>query len=166
MRVIDLTGVGLSPAVLRRLQENAENREDIQFHFSQEADEEYMIDCETIPSALEFWQEEAKLSLDLEDLYDRLHQHLTQVQDHENLLQFLIRLTGTADAYNVATKVPLARRVLQMIQLMAQDRGICSQFVYLIHQGLSSCDDRVMADLRHFKLLSQTSRAFTPIDHS
>ncbi|MGR3973495.1 MAG: hypothetical protein QRY72_02840 [Candidatus Rhabdochlamydia sp.] len=126
MRVINLTGVGLSPGVLRRLQENAENREDIQFHFSREAAEEYMIEFETIPSALEFWQEEAELSLDLEDLYDRLHQHLTQVQDHENLLQFLIHLTGTADSYNLATKVPLGRRVLQMIQLIAQDRAICS----------------------------------------
>ncbi|MGR3973526.1 MAG: NEL-type E3 ubiquitin ligase domain-containing protein [Candidatus Rhabdochlamydia sp.] len=147
VRVINLTYTGLSPTVLMRLEESVRNVEGIQFHFSQEAAETYVIEFETLLPALAFWEEEAQLSLDCENICQKLDQQLSPVQDHTNLLQFLIRLTAVADYYNVATRIPLARRVVQMIWLMVEDPQICAQFAYLIHQGLASCDDRVMATL-------------------
>ncbi|MGR3972963.1 MAG: NEL-type E3 ubiquitin ligase domain-containing protein [Candidatus Rhabdochlamydia sp.] len=154
---IDLTNTGLSPSLMRRVQASVQDHENIQFHFSQEAVEEYMFEFKTLLFALAFWEEETELNLDPEDevipssnveaMCQQLHLLLPAEQDIENILQFLIRLTGTADYFNIATRTHLAKRVVQMIQLMTQDPEICVQFAYLIHQGLSSCDDRVMATL-------------------
>ncbi|MGR3911750.1 MAG: NEL-type E3 ubiquitin ligase domain-containing protein, partial [Candidatus Rhabdochlamydia sp.] len=148
IRSIDLTGSGLSPLIIQRLQAEALNHAGVQFYFSEDAAEAYIMEFEALLPALEFWEKEAKEApIDLETICYKLHQLLTQVQDHENLLTFLMRLTGTADFYNAATRECLAKRVLKLIQLMAQNTEICHHAAFLIHQGLSSCDDRVMTTL-------------------
>ncbi|MGR3912249.1 MAG: NEL-type E3 ubiquitin ligase domain-containing protein, partial [Candidatus Rhabdochlamydia sp.] len=162
--IIDLTGCGLSPTVIRRLQEDTYNSTCIQFHFSMDAADDYIIEFSTLLPAIEFWQEEAsqEMSITPEEICHQLHQILTQVQDHENLLTFLIRLTGTADYYNSSTRVSLAIRVIQMLQLMVKDKKLCHHAAFLIHQGLSSCDDRVMGvldDIGFYQTLCDLERA-------
>ncbi|MGR3912375.1 MAG: NEL-type E3 ubiquitin ligase domain-containing protein, partial [Candidatus Rhabdochlamydia sp.] len=147
-RTVYLTGCGLSPAVMRRLEEDTVNIEGMQFHFSIGAADDYIIEFSTLLPAIQFWQEEAGGEfLDPETVCHKLHQNLTEVQDHENLLTFLIRLTGTEDYYNSSTRSALAVRVLTMLQLMETDETFCHHAAFLIHQGLSSCDDRVMTTL-------------------
>ncbi|MGR3973395.1 MAG: hypothetical protein QRY72_02305 [Candidatus Rhabdochlamydia sp.] len=132
-RLVNLTGTGLSLTVLTRLQEHAQNIEGIQFHFSRQASKEYIIEFETLLPALQFWQEEAKSSFNLQMICQNLDQQLTQIQDHKNLLQFLIRLTGSADYSNLVTRAHLARRILNAAELMATDPETCIQFADLIH---------------------------------
>ncbi|CAM0116951.1 NEL-type E3 ubiquitin ligase domain-containing protein [Rhabdochlamydiaceae symbiont of Dictyostelium giganteum] len=148
-RIIDLTGCGLSPTTILRLQEAVGDNPDITIHFSENAAEEYITQFTDLFEAVTFWQEEAMqtLPITVEEMCGKIHHTLTQVQDHQNLLDFLMRLTGTTDYANRATKRVLAKRILTVIQLMAEDEQLCLPIAFLIHQGLSSCDDRVIATL-------------------
>ncbi|MGR3911952.1 MAG: NEL-type E3 ubiquitin ligase domain-containing protein [Candidatus Rhabdochlamydia sp.] len=148
-RTVDLTGTGLSPAVLSRLQEQARGMRGVQFYFSQETLEEYIVDFTELLPALEFWQEciEEDSFINIKELSKELHHRLTEIQDKKNLLSFLTRLTGTADYHNGATRPHLAERILQIMQRMSEDEEVCHHAAFLIHQGLSSCDDRVMTTL-------------------
>ncbi|CAM0117274.1 NEL-type E3 ubiquitin ligase domain-containing protein [Rhabdochlamydiaceae symbiont of Dictyostelium giganteum] len=154
IRAIDLTETRLSSTLINRLQEDTRHVEGMQFYFSEAAGEEYTAHFETLSEALEFWQEQAEdpLSLEIQSLSDQLHQTLTSLQDYQNLLRFLTRLTRTADYLNLTTRVQLARRVLELILVMAKDNELCSHYAFLIHQGLSSCDDRIMATLEEINL--------------
>ncbi|MGR3973956.1 MAG: NEL-type E3 ubiquitin ligase domain-containing protein [Candidatus Rhabdochlamydia sp.] len=146
-RSINLTRTGALASAFTRLQEQAQNLEGVQFHFSQAAPKEYVIQFETLLSALQFWQKAANASFDLKTVCQNLDEKLILIQDRKNLLQFLIRLTGSADYCNGATRAHLATRVLQAVHLMIRDQETCCQFAYLIHQGLASCDDRVITTL-------------------
>ncbi|MGR3912033.1 MAG: NEL-type E3 ubiquitin ligase domain-containing protein, partial [Candidatus Rhabdochlamydia sp.] len=149
MRTIDLTGCRLSPTIMRRLEEDTRDAEGMQFHFSRDAADDYITKFSTVLLATQFWQEQAEqeISFPPEAVCDQLYHTFTQVQDRKNLLSFLSRLTGTADYYNGSTRRALAIRILQMLQLMAEDEKVCHHAAFLIHQGLSSCDDRVMMTL-------------------
>ncbi|CAM0117251.1 NEL-type E3 ubiquitin ligase domain-containing protein [Rhabdochlamydiaceae symbiont of Dictyostelium giganteum] len=159
-RTVNLTGTGLSPAVLSRLQEQARGMRGVQFYVSQEALEEYVIDFTELLPALEFWQEctEEESFINIKELSKELHHRLTEIQDKKNLLSFLTRLTGTADYHNATTRPYLAKRILQIMQRMSEDEEVCHHTAFLIHQGLSSCDDLVMATLNDI-MIDQMRRA-------
>ncbi|MGR3912544.1 MAG: NEL-type E3 ubiquitin ligase domain-containing protein, partial [Candidatus Rhabdochlamydia sp.] len=163
-RSIDLTETGLSPAIIQRLQQESLSAQGMQFHFSLAAEKEHLIEFKTLLKSLEFWQQEAKETLvDLKKIDKQLHQNLPKAQDHQNLLTFLIRLTGTADFYNTATRELLAKRVLKMIQLIAENIEVCHHTAYLIHQGLSSCDDRITATLSDIGLYQKLKELQHPL---
>jgi hypothetical protein len=82
----------------------------------------------------------------------RLH---LDVDASETMAQFLGRLANTAEYRNVQTREPLARRVLKMISFLAEDEDTKSKAIDLIHGGLVSCDDRVIATLDDVELLEK-----------
>ncbi|MGR3912759.1 MAG: NEL-type E3 ubiquitin ligase domain-containing protein, partial [Candidatus Rhabdochlamydia sp.] len=148
-RIINLTESGLSPTVIRRLVAESASNLGIQIHFSEVATEPLIIEFNDLFEALEFWQQyiQEDRRVNIKGICNKLHRTLTQVQDHQNLLSFLTRLTETADYCNLATRESVARQVLHMIWLMAEDEVLCHHIAFFIHQGLSSCDDRIMATL-------------------
>ncbi|CAM0116861.1 NEL-type E3 ubiquitin ligase domain-containing protein [Rhabdochlamydiaceae symbiont of Dictyostelium giganteum] len=155
-RIIDLRGCALSPAVISRLQHDINHLEGMQFYLSEETEDEYITQFDNLFEAAQFWQEIIQEDMPkMAQVCDQLHQNLTQGQDHQNLLKFLTRLTGTADYSNIATRKDLARRVLNMLQLMTEDELLCCHMTFLIHQGLSSCDDRILATLSDMDLYQQ-----------
>ncbi|MGR3911938.1 MAG: NEL-type E3 ubiquitin ligase domain-containing protein [Candidatus Rhabdochlamydia sp.] len=149
IREIHLTGCGLSHAVITRLQEDTQDVAGIRIYFSLIEEEEYLNQFEDLFQALTFWQELIKQDMQVtpKEMCNQLHRTLTGIQDHQNLFNFLMRLTKTADYYNGATRKDLARRVFHMLGLMTQDKVLSQHIATLIHQGLSSCDDRISATL-------------------
>ncbi|MGR3912175.1 MAG: NEL-type E3 ubiquitin ligase domain-containing protein, partial [Candidatus Rhabdochlamydia sp.] len=148
-RTVDLMECGLSPQIMSRVEEDIHDAKEVQFHFSMGATDDYILEFSTLLEITQFWQEvaEEEISLDPEEVCHQLHQNLTEAQDHKNLLTFLMYLTGTADCYNISTRKALAVRILKILQLMTTDEKLCHHAAFLIHQRLSSCDDRVITTL-------------------
>ncbi|MGR3973524.1 MAG: NEL-type E3 ubiquitin ligase domain-containing protein [Candidatus Rhabdochlamydia sp.] len=145
MRSVDLSYTALSDAIISRFKEMIETRPQIQLHFAREALESPPSHPENLLSALTFWAQQLPpgRSIDVPQIHQQLLKMVTQEQDQQNLLTFLVRLTETADFKNLATRTNLVSRLLHTLQLITQDQHLCESITFLIHQGLASCDDRV-----------------------
>jgi len=75
------------------------------------------------------------------------------------MITFLDRLANTAEYRNIQTKQPLASRVLDMVSCISQDDDIKKQALDLIHEGLISCDDRIIATLDDIELFGRIQEA-------
>ncbi|MGR3912649.1 MAG: NEL-type E3 ubiquitin ligase domain-containing protein, partial [Candidatus Rhabdochlamydia sp.] len=164
-RIVDLTGSSLSLPILSRLQELSSVARGVRFYFSLESFKTSDLGFKTLLSALQFWEmyalEEPSFKLEtghLETVCQKFQQRKISLKDQENLLTFLTRLTVTADFQNKVTRTPLAIQLLQLLKLMADDLDISSQAALLIHQGLSSCDDRVMTTFSDLMLYQKLYR--------
>ncbi|MGR3912428.1 MAG: NEL-type E3 ubiquitin ligase domain-containing protein [Candidatus Rhabdochlamydia sp.] len=147
--IIDLTGCRFSPTIIERLQADMQNVAGTVIYFPSAEDEKLNPETTTLLEIFCFWQKLAKqhILIDMKEVCHKMTQILIQVQDQQNLLHFLIRLTKTTDYLNIATREDLAGRVCHILQLMAQDHELCQSMAFLIHQGLSSCNDRIIATL-------------------
>jgi hypothetical protein len=70
-----------------------------------------------------------------------------------HVLEFLGRLTETAEYKNSQAKPLLAKRVIEAFSLMAENESIKGRALDLIHQGLTSCDDRIISALEEIELM-------------
>ncbi len=144
-RQISLEGTGLSEALLNRLRETP--TPGIQFHFSHAA----AVPTQTFPdldTALTFWVKatnEATLA----------NPPITIDSDEalSEVLRFLSRLTETAEYKNPQTRPVLAMRVIEAFSLMAENEPIKGRALEIIHEGLISCDDRIISALEEIELM-------------
>lgn len=150
VRLVNLTGTGLSDEYIDRLRN--EPAPGMQFHFGRQ--QEYIPNepsFNNLEEAVNFWKDisprEAVPDLHLEG------QALT------NMITFLDRLANTAEYRNMQTKRPLASRVLDMVSCISQDDDIKEQALDLIHEGLISCDDRIIATLDDIELFGRIQEA-------
>jgi hypothetical protein len=143
IRVIDLTGTGLSETTTTRLRQT--EAPGIRFHFSQFAsastNEFYDLDA-----ALEFWIETAQ--------DETVSKPILNIEVHlQEVLRFLERLTTTAEYQNKQARPLLARRVIDVFTLMANDSVIRDRAVDQIFRSLASCDDRIILGLQDIELM-------------
>lgn len=149
-RLVNLTQTGLSDAYIDGLRN--EPAPGMRFLFDRQ--QEYIPNppsFNNLREALNFWKNIAPreympyLSLEGQKLDD--------------MIIFLNRLTNTAEYRNRQTKQPLATRVLNMVSLISQHNEVKEQALDLIHEGLSSCDDRVIATLDDIELFGRIQDA-------
>jgi hypothetical protein len=144
-RQICLEGIGLSETLLNRLRQAP--APGIQFHFSNVAS----VPAVTFPdldTALTFWVTATNdatltnppITIDSESVL-------------RNVLDFLARLTETAEYKNLEARPVLAKRVIETFSLMAENESIKGRALDLIHQGLTSCDDRIISALEEIELM-------------
>ena len=70
-----------------------------------------------------------------------------------DILDFLSRLTETAEYKNSQARPVLAKRVVEAFSLMAESEAIKDRAFDLIHEGLTSCDDRIISALQEIELM-------------
>jgi hypothetical protein len=137
--------MGLSQDLLTRLRET--DAPGIRFHFSNAAS----VPTEIFPNldtALTFWVKATNdatltnppITIDLE-------------MDLRNVLTFLSRLTETAEYKNPQARPMLAKRVIEVFSLMAEDEDIKGRAFTIIHHGLASCNDRIISALEEIELM-------------
>jgi len=144
-RIVDLTNTGLSDAIIERLRQTP--APGMQFRFSHAATNS-TIQFPNVETALCFWFKEAKdETLAIPNIaFDR-------EQESANVTRFLARLTTTAEYKNLQTRQHLAGRILEVFNQMSQDEAIKGAACELIHEGLTSCDDRIISALEEIELM-------------
>jgi hypothetical protein len=144
-REIYLEGIGLSEPLLNRLRET--DAPGIRFYFSNAAS----VPTEIFPdldTALTFWVKatnDATLTNPLITIDSEMDLH--------NVITFLSRLTETAEYKNPQARPMLAKRVIEVFSLMAEDEDIKGRAFTIIHHGLASCDDRIISALEEIELM-------------
>ena len=143
IRDIYLEGTGLSEVIINRLRETP--APGIRFYISQAAGFPTQI-FSNLDEALSFWVKEAN---------DRnLRHHSITIDQHlDKVLDFLSRLTSTAEYKNLQSRPFLARRIIEVFKKMAQEDEIKARAVDLIYHGLASCDDRIISALEEIELM-------------
>ena len=149
-REIYLQNTGLSEALLNRLRETP--APGIQFHFSNAAavpDQEFP----NLEAALTFWVQATNDAT-------LVNPPITIDSDEalENILRFLSRLTETAEYKNPQARPVLAQRIIEAFNLMAEDASIKGRAFEIIHEGLTTCDDRIISALEEFELMALLHR--------
>ncbi len=145
LRVIDLTGTGLSETVIQNLQQS--NHSGIQFYYSQ-AGQQPSLEFTTLDQGLEFWTKLAEKQAP--------HVEINGLSVG-NVMDYLSRLTTTQEYKNLQTRKYLAERLIDVFKLMGEDNGIKEHAVNLIEEGLSSCDDRIISALNEIELMVQVN---------
>ncbi len=143
MRVINLTGTGLSETIIQDLQQS--EHPGIQFHFSQAAQQPSST-FESLNQGLQYWAELAGR----EQAPDVVIGEYTQ-----EVVTFLSRLTTTQEYKNLQTRKFLAQRIMDVFDLMGKDDKIKENAVNLIYEGLTSCDDRIISALNEIELMTE-----------
>ena len=150
IRMVNLTGTGLSDEYIDRLRN--EPAPGMRFLFGRQ--QEYIRNqpsFNNLEEAVNFWKA-------ISPRADIPYLHL-EGQELANMITFLDRLANTAEYINIQTKQPLAVRVLDMVSCISQDDEIKEQALDLIHEGLISCDDRIIATLDDIELLGKIQEA-------
>ena len=148
-RNVDLTGTGLSDALIDRLRST--HTRGMRFHFGRQAVAINEITFNRMDRALRFWGnivqivELPRLSLEESSI--------------ESMVSFLGRLANTAEYRNIQTRNALALRVLDMVSFLHENEEMKSRAIDLIQGGLISCDDRVIATLDDIELLGKIHSA-------
>jgi len=138
-----LENTGLSENILTRLRQT--NAPGMQFHFSQRASVSKLVFM-SLQEAFEFWNRKANKSFSLP-------KPIFTPEELTYVLDFLSRLTTTAEYKNSSTQPILAGRVLKAFQLMEENDDIKQQSYDKIYHGLTSCDDRIISALDEIELL-------------
>ncbi len=144
-RYVRLESTGLSDAIIERLRQTPTPGMQFSFSHAATAPTEEFPNVET---ALCFWYKEAKdetLAIPNISIEGEL--------DRANIAHFLARLTTTAEYKNLQTRPLLACRVIEAYNQMVQDNEIKARACDLIHQGLTSCDDRIISALEEIELM-------------
>ena len=144
IRHIYLERTGLSAAILDRLREV--NVAGVQFFYGH-APTAPACTFSTVEEAIGFWKNRVN------DVRAAPKLVIPREMDSFQFCQFLARLTTTADYMNLQTRAILARRVLDVVSTMAANDELCIAACTLIHEGLSSCDDRIISALQEIELL-------------
>jgi len=149
-REINLDNTGLSEALLTRLRETP--APGIQFYFSNAASVSAQI-FPNLDAALTFW---VKATNDAA----LVNPPITIDSDEalENVLRFLSRLTETAEYKNPQARPVLAQRIIEAFKLMAEDESIKGRAFEIIHEGLTTCDDRIISALEEIELMALLHR--------
>jgi hypothetical protein len=145
VRQIHLDGIGLSEALLTRLRETP--APGIQFHFSN-ATSVPAVTFPDLDTALTFW---VKATNDATLTNPPIT--IAPGMALRNVLDFLSRLTETADYKNLEARPLLAKRVIEAFSLMAENESIKGRAFNLIEEGLTSCDDRIISALEEIELM-------------
>jgi len=148
IREVVLTGTGLSDEIIERLINTP--APGMQFHFGNIA-APVQRNFDSLNHALAFWGGIVQRR-DLPELN-------LQENSLEDMIHFLERLINTAEYQNAQTRNPLAIRVLNMASFLSENEDMKAKALGLIHQGLESCDDRVIATLDDVELLGKIHEA-------
>ncbi|MGH2611837.1 MAG: NEL-type E3 ubiquitin ligase domain-containing protein [Rhabdochlamydiaceae bacterium] len=145
IRQVELTRTGLSQAIIERLRQTP--APGMQFYFSQERSAPVRV-FTTLNEAFEFWKKETKCSDLSVPSIEILDAHLPSV------LTFLSQLAVTAEYKNINARAMLAQRIFQAFNWMAtKDTTIKNRAFYIIYQGTTSCDDRIISALDELELM-------------
>lgn len=75
------------------------------------------------------------------------------------MVEFLGRLSNTAEYRNLQTRTILAKRIFKMVSFLAENEETKTKAFEIIHEGLTSCDDRIIAALDDVELLEKIHAA-------
>jgi hypothetical protein len=140
-----LENTGLSDAIIERLRQT--DAPGMQFYFSHRATNP-TIRFSNLGEALAFWHNEAKdETLVIPNIV------FNREIDRANVVHFLARLTTTAEYKNLHTRQHLAGRILEIFNQIAPDEALKGAACVLIHEGLTSCDDRIISALEEIELM-------------
>ena len=137
IRTVSLENTGLSEAIIARLR--ATETPGMHFYFSH-ATSKPNHTFNTLAEAFTFWEVVPKPEIELED------------NDLTDVLDFLGRLTTTAEYQNLQSRPGLKERLKEAFNLMATDEEMKNLSIALITNGLSSCDDRIISALDEIEL--------------
>ena len=146
IRKVYLENTGLSDDLIDRLR--TVEAPGMHFYFSRRRAEKIDIQFLNLEQAFTFWSELASFTSEMPKI------NLGYNQAHD-LIKFLERLTSTADYKNQTSQHLLAQRVVKFITtlLTTTDDKIRDNSLYLIHNALSSCDDRIILTLDDLETL-------------
>ncbi len=144
IRDVCLQGTGLSQDIITRLMQTP--APGMRFYFSHAASVATTA-FKSLQEALEFWKKETgNTTLLLPGVAFEPH-------ELPHVLNFLGRLTTTAEYQNVQSRPILANRVMDAFKLMAENTDIKSRSYDLIYNGLASCDDRIISALDEIEIM-------------
>ena len=141
IRDIFLSGAGLSDAVITRLR--ASEAPGMRFHFSQRASQPTQ-QFASIQQGLQFWANLAE---------EEQVPQLTFNEYANKVLDFLTRLTSTAEYKNTHTRSFLAKRVVDMFKKMSEDSEVKEEAVNSIYYATDTCDDRIISGFNEIELM-------------
>ena len=144
-REVNLTGTGLSDDMIDRLRNTP--AEGMRFIFGRQAAALDERTFSSLDQALSFWT-----ALDRTAQAPRI---VLQESDKADMVQFLGRLSNTAEYRNLQTRTILAKRILKMVSFLAENEETKAKAFEIIHEGLTSCDDRIIASLDDVELLEK-----------
>ncbi len=165
IRMINLSGTGLSEDILNRLRDS--DHEGIQFHYSQRT-LPGELEFSNIKEAFDFWIKEAgeddmsnttastegfslkKIGNSFLNYFNSEtvspNAEFTDLES-KNICDFLSYLTSTKEFKNKQTKEFLAKRVVAIINLLSKEGPIRERVYYLICGATETCGDRVISAL-------------------
>ena len=149
IRKIDLTGIGLSDDIIDGLRNTP--APGMRFIFGRQAAALDEITFSSLEQALSFWT-----ALDRTVRVPRI---VLQESDKADMVQFLGRLSNTAEYRNLQTRTILAKRILKMVSFLSENEETKAKAFEIIHEGLTSCDDRIIAALDDVELLEKIHAA-------
>ena len=154
-RIIDLTGTGLSEAVLSRLR--ASDHPGIRFNYGHAAAAHTQY--ATLAEAINSWVESETTQLLQPDNWGLNASQKTDLQT------FLSRLHQTADAKNQNSRPQLQARIVAFLHLLQNNpHAFRDTAMDQIHHGLTSCDDRVILVMNNIEMMTRIQTARTAAD--
>lgn len=144
VRTVDIKNTSLSEDILERLRST--QIDGMQFICDNPSPPRPEINFLSLEKAIIFWNKEANT-----ETCNTLT--LTHELDLVQFCSFLARLTATADYKNVQTRHVLAKRVVAMLNIIAMNNKLCETACTLVHEGISSCDDRIISALQEIELV-------------
>lgn len=136
-RTINLTNTGLREEIPEQL---LSNRSGIQFVTDQKNTE---LEFYTLEEGLAFWAAIAES--------DR--PQLMIENELSSVLQYLKRLTHTAEFENLPTRRFLAERIIYVFSAMSQNPELKDHAVYKISTGIATCQDRIIQTLDEIEIM-------------
>ncbi len=141
VRTVDLEGIPLSDSCINTLDSFGNMPSTgLQFFFTPTVPTP-TIAFASLDEALKYW-EIASIPCPEFSRYELPH-----------VLEFLKRLTETAEYKNPKSKEALKIRVAEALKLMKEDQEIKTRSYNIIYNGLISCDDRILSALDEIELM-------------
>ncbi|WP_422460981.1 MULTISPECIES: NEL-type E3 ubiquitin ligase domain-containing protein [unclassified Endozoicomonas] len=151
IRLVLMENTGLSDEIIDRLRRA--RHEGMHFSISRRARQPEQK-FSSMEQGLAFWGELSATDAATPELVLRPAQ-----TDH--FIEFLQRLTATADYQNMATRPVLAQRVMAVMSLLAGNERVRDDALYRIADAATSCDDRVILALDDLETLQLRTSAET-----
>ena len=136
-RSVYLDNTGLSDALVDRLRTTT--TEGMQFHFSRSQKQTEQIFTD-IKQGFTFWRDLASSDAEIPEL------NLNQF-DEQTLINYLGRLTGTADYENKVSRALLADQVMVLMSLLTKSDSVSRSVLDQVDSAITTCDDRVALGL-------------------
>ena len=143
--IVNLEGTGLSQRVIQTiLQLPAPG---VQFHISQSARTPSWV-FGSLDEALNFWGTIAQ-----DPSWSEIHISLPNEGNRRHFVNYLSRLTATAEYQNANMRPILAKRVLHAFKSIQHDKEIAERAFDIIYVGMTTCDDRIIVALDEIELM-------------